>query len=104
MKNLVVSAERGGPGKSVHTGGRPAAWSWRTGLIMLGLLVLGCVTGVVVLHHTLHLTGWPMEAADARWGAAVAAALTTELWLPIFAPRPRYVPVDLDGPADPTAR
>ncbi|MFF7995126.1 hypothetical protein ACFZDG_35815 [Kitasatospora xanthocidica] len=101
MYDQVVPAERGGPGKSVHTAGRPVVrWSWRTQLFRLGLLGLGLVSGIVVLYQTLHLTGWPMAAASFAWGAATAASLTADLWLPLLTtPRPRYVPADVDGGA-----
>ncbi len=105
MDDLVVPAEHGGPGKSAHTAAPPVVWSWRTGLFRLGLIAVGAVSGIVVLHQTLHLTGWPMSATGFTWGAAVAATATVDLWLPVLtAPRPRYAPVDIDGSTDPTAR
>ncbi|MFD8705876.1 hypothetical protein ACFV1W_25275 [Kitasatospora sp. NPDC059648] len=101
MKHLVVHAEHGGPGKSVHTaGGRPWRW-WVEAVATLGLFTTSSYMGLMLLHRGLHLTGPAMWAAGT---GVVAYCGGLTLWCrDLDRARARPVPVhavDIDGAGD----
>ncbi|MFJ2191641.1 hypothetical protein ACIOJE_27530 [Kitasatospora sp. NPDC087861] len=101
MEHPVVPAERGGPGKSVHTEAdrRQPPRGMPETIGAVGFFVSTAYAGLVVLSHGLHLTGSAMWAAGS--GIVVFCALFALL---AWRRRPDRTPpmqaVDLDGAGD----